>query len=76
MFFREIFYSFLQICKLIKNYLKPKQKSHLMTITGQVFAWHKYVKLFFGCQCSGKCQQLMFWFLTLLVTRKTHDNND
>ena len=31
-------------------------------IEDQVFAWKKKVKLFFGCQCSGKCHQLVLIF--------------
>ena len=39
----------------------------------QVFAWNKHVKLFFGCQCSGKCHQLMCFDFLLLVTRNPYD---
>ena len=28
-------------------------------VTDKVFAWPKYIKLLFGCQCSGKYHQLM-----------------
>ena len=37
-----------QVCKWMKNYLKPKRQPHLMTdaINDQVFAWNKFVKLF------------------------------
>ena len=28
-------------------------------IKDQAFRWNKYVKLLFGCQCSGKYYQLM-----------------
>ena len=28
-------------------------------MTDKIFAWHRYIKLIFGCQCSGKCHQLI-----------------
>ena len=49
----------------MKSYLKPKRQAHLLTdvIRDQDFAWNKYVKLFFACQCSGKCA-LIFDFVS------------